>query len=171
MGITETLVEYLAIFPPAVGTIILAALPIGELRVGLPVALLVYKMPVGQAFVLSLIGNMLPVYFLLLFFERASEYARLKSPAIDRFLAKLIDRTQRKLGRQVDDYGVWALAAFVAVPLPVTGAWTGVLAAFVFGLSKPKASLAIFLGLIVSASIVTALTLGTSFTVKALLGL
>jgi len=78
------------------------------------------------------------------------------------FFDWLFDRTRRKLTGRVEKYGYWALTLFVAVPLPVTGAWTGALAAFVFGLPKKKALLAIFVGVCISATIVTLVTVGSS---------
>jgi hypothetical protein len=59
---------------PEVVTVLLAMLPVGELRLALPTALVVYKLPVLLAVLYSIIGNMLPVYFLLVFFERASTW-------------------------------------------------------------------------------------------------
>ena len=153
---------------PELATVILSMIPVGELRGGLPVALTVYKLPVLAAVILAIIGNMLPVYFLLLFFERASNWLRRKSILADYLLDWLFERTRRKLHDKVEKYGYWALALFVAVPLPVTGAWTGSLAAFVFGLPRKRSFLAILIGVCVSSVIVTALTLGAAFTVNSL---
>jgi len=75
-------------------------------------------------------------------------------------MQKLFERTRRKLNGRVEKYGYWALTLFVAIPLPVTGAWTGTLAAFVFGLPKKASFIAIFIGVCISATIVTLVTLG-----------
>lgn len=170
MSALTSVVEALAAMPSPLATIILAMLPVGELRGALPVALLVYHLPLPWALVLAIIGNMLPVYFLLVFFERIATWLRHRSALADKILAALFARTRHRLSASVARYGTWALALFVAVPLPVTGAWTGALAAFVFGLPKSQAFLAILVGVCLSAVIVTALTLGTSFTVKAFIG-
>ena len=146
--------------PPQLATVMLAALPVGELRGALPVALLVYRLPVFEAVALSILGNMLPVYFLLMFFEGAAEWLSKRSEFANRVLERLYERTRLKLHDRVRKYGYWALALFVAIPLPVTGAWTGALAAFVFGLPRKKSFMAILAGVCVSALIVTGLTLG-----------
>ena len=155
---------------PEIATVLLAALPLGELRLALPAALVVYKLPVLEAVALSILGNMLPVYFLLVFFERTAAWLSERSVLADRFLQWLFERTQHKLDKRVKKYEHWALALFVAVPLPVTGAWTGALAAFVFGLPKKQSFFTILIGVCISALIVTLLTLGISFIVGNVLG-
>lgn len=160
--------ELLSGVPSPLATFLLAMLPVGELRGALPVALVVYELPLGAALALSVVGNMFPVYFLLVFFERLSRWARHHSVFADRVLEWLFARTRRKLDERVQRYGYWALALFVAIPLPVTGAWTGSLAAFVFGLPKWRSFYAILVGVCVSAVIVTATTLGAAFTLRAL---
>jgi len=166
----EFLIDFFRAFPPEVATVLLAMLPIAELRGALPTAIVVYDLPVWKAILLSIIGNMLPVYFLLIGFEKVSQWLRVRFVFFDNLFNKLFDRTRQKLESKVDKYGAWALALFVAIPLPVTGAWTGTLAAFVFGLSKKKSFFAIFVGLLMAAAIVTALTLVTVSTVDAFRG-
>ncbi len=156
----DFLVTLVRDIPPQLVTVLLAILPVGELRGALPVALLVYKLPVFEAAALSILGNMLPVYFLLMFFEGGAEWISRRSEFANRLLERLYERTKLKLHDRVSKYGYWALALFVAVPLPVTGAWTGALAAFVFGLPRKKAFLAILVGVCTSALIVIGLTLG-----------
>lgn len=155
--------------PAELATIMLAALPLGELRGALPVALLVYRLPVWEAFVLSVIGNMIPVYFLMLFFDHFSGYLMRRSATARRFFDWLFARTRRRLDGQVRRYGYWALAIFVAIPLPATGAWSGALAAFVFGLSRKWSFLAILVGVVGAGFIVLAVTLGGLAVAKALL--
>lgn len=168
MGFVQTLIEWLQGIPPEIATMILSVLPIVELRGALPVALLVYKLPLPSALFWSLVGNIIPVYFLLIFFERFSNWIRPRSKTADKFFTWLFDRTRRKLDGQIKKYGYWALAIFVAIPLPVTGAWTGAVAAFVFGLPKQKAFWAIAAGAAIAALIVTAVTYSANATIKAL---
>lgn len=156
----QWLIAILKSLPPPVATFLMAMLPVGELRGALPVALLGYKMSWPEAIMIAVAGNMLPVYFLLLFFEAGSTWLRERFTWADRWFHWLFERTRRKLNGQVQRYGYWALALFVAVPVPVTGAWTGALAAFVFGLPKGKSFLAILVGVCVSALIVTLITMG-----------
>lgn len=167
MSVTNTLVNVLQGIPAEVATMIIAALPIAELRGALPVAITYYKLPIPAAFFWSVVGNMIPVYFILVFLESVSTWLRKKSPAMDRFFTALFERTQKKLATQVEKYGVWALAIFVAIPLPATGAWSGALAAFVFGLPKKKAFWTIFAGVFTAGVIVTILTVGTTAVIGA----
>lgn len=163
----DLLSELVSRTPPALAVVFLAALPFGELRVALPAALLVYDLPWPWAIALAILGNMLPVYFLLVFFERFSAWARRVSPLADRLLTWLFERTRRRLDERVKRFEHWALALFVAMPLPATGAWTGALAAFVFGLPRWRSLVAIFIGVCAAAVIVGALTLGASKAVGA----
>ena len=169
MSLATTIATQLSAIPPQVATIILAMLPIVELRGALPVAIALYKLPVWQAMLWSIIGNMLPVYLLLIFFEKASIFASAHSPLAKKILEKLYERTHGKLHSQIEKYGPLALLFFVAVPLPVTGAWTGALAAFVFNLPRKKAFFAILGGVCVASVIVTLLTLGATSAVNAIL--
>lgn len=169
MSLSQSLIQAVSGWPPELATLILAMVPVGELRVALPVAITVYKLPVWSAVFWSLIGNILPVYFLLVFFEQVSNWLRQRSPLADRFFSWLFERTRLKLQGSVEKYGVWALALFVGIPLPITGAWTGSLAAFVFGLHRGRAFFAILLGVMIAAIIVTAVTLGALASLKALL--
>ncbi|MDP3996971.1 MAG: small multi-drug export protein [Candidatus Andersenbacteria bacterium] len=164
------IINALRAVPPEVATVILAMIPIGELRGALPVALTVYKLPLAEAMFLAIAGNMLPVYFLLVFFEKIAEWSRVHSRTADRFFDYLFARTRVKLQGNVTKYGVWALALFVAIPLPVTGAWTGTLAAFVFGLPRARSFWAIFVGVCISAVIVLVVTAGTVFTIRGIWG-
>lgn len=167
MQFIEAIVSALAVLPPQLATFILGALPIGELRVALPVALLVYKLPVAEALFYSLLGNVVPVYFLLVFLEKMDNWLKSHWPAAGRVLQKIYDRTRHKLAGNIAKYGPWALIIFVGIPLPLTGAWTGAVAAFVFGLKRRTAFISILLGLLLSAAIVIVLTLGGSLTVRA----
>lgn len=168
MSFTETFVEFLNGIPPQLATLLLAALPVGELRGALPVALVVYKLSLPSALFWSILGNMLPIYFILLLLERVSTWLSARSALCRRFFTWLFERTRKKLEVQVKRYGVWALIIFVAIPLPATGAWSGAAAAFVFGLPRKKAFLAILAGVLIAAAVVTILTVGTTTTIDAL---
>lgn len=164
---TDLILKFLQDFPPQLATLLLGMLPIGEIRAALPVALTVYKLSLPSAIFWGVLGNILPVYILLVFFERFTNWLRPRSKAYDRFCTWLFERTRRKLHSQIEKYGYWALAIFVGIPLPVTGAWTGTVAAFVFGLDKRKAFLAIVTGILLSTSIVAFITLGGVYIVRA----
>lgn len=143
--------------PEELATIIVAALPVSELRGAIPLAILSFKMPLLKAFLLSILGNLLPVFPLLLFLEPVS--ARLRRFKIwRRFFERLFERTRRKAA-VVERYEALGLILFVAIPLPVTGAWTGCIAASLFKIRLRYAFWAICLGVIIAAIIVSSLTL------------
>ena len=137
--------------------LIIAALPIFELRGALPVAINLFHFPWYYALPLAIIGNLLPVPFILLFLDTASRLLS-KIGFFNRLLHWLFERTRRQ-GGVVVRYERIGLALFVAIPLPMTGAWTGSLAAVLFGLKFKHAFLSIFVGILISGIIVTCLCL------------
>jgi uncharacterized membrane protein len=137
--------------------LIIAALPIFELRGALPVAINLFHFPWYYALPLAIIGNILPVPVILLFLDAISRWLS-KIGFFGRFLRWLFERT-RKRGRVVERYERIGLALFVAIPLPVTGAWTGSLVAVLFGLKFRYAFLSIFIGVCIAGIIVTCLSL------------
>ena len=137
--------------------LIIAALPIFELRGALPVAINMFHFPWYYALLLAIIGNLLPVPFILLFLDTASRLLS-KIGFFERMLHWLFERTKKR-GRVVEKYERIGLALFVAIPLPGTGAWTGSLAAVLFGLKFKHAFLSIFIGVFIAGIIVTCLSL------------
>jgi uncharacterized membrane protein len=143
--------------PKELVVIIVSALPILELRGALPVAINILHIPWYWAFGLAVIGNLLPVPILLLFLDSlAKGISRVDGGK--RLVDWLFQRT-RKRGRVIERYERIGLTLFVAIPLPVTGAWTGSIAAFLFGLKFQRALLFIFLGVVIAGAIVTSLCL------------
>jgi uncharacterized membrane protein len=161
MTLDATLIEVFRSIPPWIAVIIIAALPIAELRLAIPIA--IFKPPYGfgldpvTAIVLSVIGNMIPVIPLLLFLEPVSNFLR-QWKIWDDFFTWLFTRTHRKHSAEFEKYGSVGLAIFVGIPLPATGAWTGCAAAFVFGFKFLNAFLAILAGVIMAGIVVALLT-------------
>ena len=135
----------------------IAASPIVELRGAIPVAIVQFHFPWYYAFLLAIIGNLLPIPFILLFLDTASRLLSKVGP-FRRILNWLFEHTRRR-GRIINRYERIGLVVFVAIPLPVTGAWTGSLAAVLFGLRFKHAFLSIFLGILIAGTIVTGATL------------
>jgi len=155
----DTIIELFESVPHPVATVLMAALPILELRGAIPVAIGVYGMDPLTAYILAVIGNMLPVVPLLLFLGSVSNYLR-RWVFWDVFFNWLFTRTYHRHNAKFERYGTIALLFFVAVPLPVTGAWTGCAAAFVFGIQFRHAFIAILAGVMLAGIIVTSITLG-----------
>jgi len=88
-----------------------------------------------------------------------------------RIFDRVVERARRKLHDKIEAYGYLGVTLFVGIPLPITGAWTGVLGSWILGLSKRKTFLAVVMGVLISATIVTTVTAlglqGLSFFTKA----
>lgn len=137
--------------------IAVSALPIVELRGAIPLAINKFDLPWHYALLLAIAGNLIPVPFLLLFFNTISK--RLSKRGIfKRWLHWLNEHTKRR-GRIVERYERVGLALFVAIPFPATGAWTGSIAAAIFRLKFRHALLSIFTGVCIAGAIVTYLSL------------
>jgi uncharacterized membrane protein len=152
------------ILPDWLMTLAAAALPVSEVRGAIPLAIGVYGYAPWQAYLLSVLGNMLPIIPLLLFLGPISDYLRRFSWG-DRFFSWLFARTRRKYIQDHEDFGLTALAIFVAIPLPMTGAWTGCAIAFLLGFRFWPAFAAITSGVLLAGIIVTAAVVGVQFLV------
>jgi uncharacterized membrane protein len=148
-----------SIVPPWLTTLIVAALPISEVRGAIPLAVGVYGFSPLDAYLISVLGNLLPIVPLLLFLGPISDYLRRFSSG-DRFFTWLFARTRRKYIKDHENFGLTALAIFVAVPLPMTGAWTGCAIAFLLGFRFWPAFAAIVAGVLIAGVVVTAAVVG-----------
>ena len=138
--------EYIVLF--------VGAFPITELRGAIPLALS-FGMPLNKAFWLSVIGNSIPVAPVLFLLEPVSNRLR-RFKIWSRFFDWLFERTKKKADT-IQKYEALGLAIFVAIPLPMTGAWSGVVAASLFKIRFRYAFIAILAGVIGAGLIVSAL--------------
>lgn len=143
---------------PTLLTFLLAMTPVGELRLSIPVALSSYNLSWPIAYIISVLGNLVPVLFFLMFLGPVSSWLSNNFKIFDKFFSWLFARTRRKHGDKVEKYGYPALVMVVAIPLPITGAWTGTLVAFLFGIDFKKAFPLITTGVLIAGAIVTSLT-------------
>lgn len=134
-------------------SVLLCLLPISELRGGLPYALARGLVP-WQAYLLCVAANGLvgPLVFLFLstlhgLLEHLYWYRRV--------FEKLVERSRQRVHEKVEKYGYAGLIVFVAIPLPITGAYTGALGAWVLGMDARKSFLSIFAGVLVAGLVVT----------------
>ncbi|MCQ8903328.1 MAG: small multi-drug export protein [Methanothrix sp.] len=132
---------------------LLAMSPISELRGAIPLAIAYGYSPV-EAYAISVLGNLIPVAPLLLFLGPVSSFL-MRWPPGYRFFTWLFSRTRRKYIEGREGIGFAALMLFVAIPLPMTGAWTGCVLAFLLGFRFLPAFLAISLGVLIAGVIVT----------------
>lgn len=140
-------------------TLIISMIPIIELRGAIPVAVFTFHLTYVEAFIISFIGNIIPVYFIV-------KYIR---PIFDllgkiKFFRKIIDWVTEKANKKIAENPklqtatLFALYVFVAIPLPGTGAWTGSLIANFLDLPPKKAVLPICAGVFTAGVIILALT-------------
>ena len=133
-----------------------AASPIIELRGAIPIAIGRYHFTWFYAYLFSVIGNIIPVPFLLGFLEGIIALLS-KVHFLDRIIQWFLTRTRRR-GRIIERYERVGLALFVAIPLPITGAWTGSILAFLMGLRFKHALVSIIAGVLIAGAIVTSAT-------------
>ncbi len=135
---------------------IVSMLPILELR-GSLLAAGFLKMSFASTFIIAVIGNMVPIPFVLFFIEGI--FKQLKKTRLKNMVEKLENKALSK-SEQIRKYGRFGLFLFVAIPLPGTGAWTGALAATLLRM-KPKDSIfPIFMGVVVAGLIMSLLSFG-----------
>jgi len=136
---------------------IISLMPILELRGGLIAASLLDLNPV-TSYIISIIGNILPVPFILWFINRILAWMRKKKHLSK--IAKWLDKKVEKHKGQIEKYGFWGLVLFVGIPLPGTGAWTGCLIASVLEMDRKKAFIATMIGILMASIIMMLLSFG-----------
>ncbi len=129
-------------------------LPIFELRLALPMAYFAYGFNIYESIFLSVLGNLIPVIPILLLLNYAVKVLS-KWLYFDKFFTWLFKRTEGKFSNKYKKWGKIALIFFVGIPLPLTGAWTGSAASVLFNIKPKQAFFFIFLGVLLSASIVS----------------
>ena len=163
----ETLIPYIEYIShnPLVTTFILAMLPITELRGSIPWAYIFTDIPLALIIITSIGGNFLiSIPIMNLLDPSIRIFSRWKVG--EQFFSWLLSRT-RSRGAMIEKFHFWGLVLFVGIPLPITGAWSGCVAAHLFGIPKPKAFFAILLGLCLIATIVTTLLVTGNWIINA----
>lgn len=158
MKILELFSAFSAIpFGKEITVFIISLLPILELRGGLLAAGALNLNPV-IAYIISIIGNILPIPFILLFLTPIFDWMKKT-----KMFKGIVEKMEAKANKHKDKFekGEFiALILFVGIPLPGTGAWTGALIASVMGMNKKKAMLAILLGILLASIIMMFLSYG-----------
>jgi len=145
-------------FSPEVSTFIVSMLPIAELRGGIPLGLCFNSVSLPVTFAIAVVGNLVPIPAILLLLGPISDRLMKYRPC-EVFFSWLFQRTRRK-GKMIERFELVGLTLFVAIPLPVTGAWTGSAAAFLFGIPFVRAFPAIIVGVLIAGCVVTSVSLG-----------
>lgn len=136
-----------------------AMTPVGELRLAIPLALLTYDLDWYVALPVAALGNMVPVLILVPGLRRISAILLSFPNPAGRLLLWQQERVRRVQGPRFERYGSLALIILVAIPLPMTGAWTGSLASWVFGIPPHRAIPLIAIGVAIAGVVVTAVAL------------
>lgn len=135
---------------------LISMVPLIEQRGAIPVGVLVYHINPFLVFIVSLIGSFLPAPFIFLFFNKI--LAWMKTVRIFHGFTKFIDKKIQKGARKIETTMEIGLTLFVGIPLPTTGLWTGTAIAAFLGLDFKKSMICVFLGGILSAIIITTLS-------------
>jgi len=135
-------------------TFLISFSPFGEARAGIPYGEIV-GLPILLVFIIGLTANLLvfPIFY------RAIEFSNkhfFKNKYYKKSAIYLSSRARTKTKTIIKKYGVWGLMVFVMIPLPVTGAYIGTIAAYIFGISYKKSLIAISSGITISSIMVTA---------------
>ena len=134
----------------------ISMLPIVELRGGIPAGAAM-GLSFWPVYLTCVLGNLLPVPFLILFAKKILEFLS-TLPRIGGFFQKIIRRADQKAA-EIGQYEKWGLFLFVAIPLPGTGAWTGTLAASILDMGFKKSVLACMGGVLLAGIIMGGLSL------------
>lgn len=147
--------------PPQLVVFLVSVTPVFELRGGIPLGVAGFGLPVYQAFLFSVAGNLIPVLPLLVWLDPVSRWLSRKSALASSAFDWLFERTRRRHSETMEKYGAVGLCLFVAVPAPGTGAWTGCLLAFLFGMRLRYALPAVSAGVLGAGLLVAGATSGT----------
>jgi uncharacterized membrane protein len=157
--------EWIKNIPPDLQVMVLGAVPIAELRGAIPLGFF-HGLPVARVFFLAVLGNIIPIIPVLFLLEPVSN-ALMRVKPCKKFFDWFFERTRARAD-SIQKYEALGLAIFVAIPLPMTGAWSGAVAASLFKIKFRYAFPAIVAGVFVAGIIVTALCMVGAMSWKAL---
>lgn len=138
---------------------IISLMPILELRGGLLAATLL-KVEPAVAYIISIVGNALPVPFILLFIKKILDWMGKSKVKFFKKIVKVLEGKVEKNKNKIEKYGYLGLILFVGIPLPGTGAWTGCLLAALLDMNRKKSFICILLGIIMASIIMMILSYG-----------
>lgn len=141
-----------------VSTVLVSMVPVLELRFGIPWGV-AHGLSHWTAFLCAVLGNMIPLPFIVVYIRRIFKWMRRHLPQLDRVVDKLETKAHLK-GRKVTKYRYLGLMIFVAIPLPGTGGWTGALIAAFLDMRLRKAMPSILAGILIAGFLITGITYG-----------
>ncbi len=164
MGLLASITAWAAALPGPVATALVASIPSVELSVALPLGVLQFGLPLWQAYVSAVVGSFLPVVIVLTLADPVTQWLTARSRIARRLFDWLFTQTRVKFGVKYQRYGELALLLFTALPLPIpfSGAWSGSLAAWIFGIPPHRAIPLLGLGIMIAGGIMVALLVSGS---------
>ncbi len=155
----EIIINWLAGMPKELATFLMSMLPVTELRASIPVAILKYGLSPWSAYFWSVLGNTILGAITVILINPITNLIISKIGWLDKIWQKYIGRLQEKHKDKFAKWEAWAIVSFVAIPLPMTGAFSGAVAASIFKIKPKKTIPLIFLGCAISGVIVLSITL------------
>jgi uncharacterized membrane protein len=159
MDFVSPFLDLLFIFPSWLIVLIISAVPLIELRGSIPIAIGFLGMNPVVAFILAVAGNMLPIFLIFYLLEPVSIFLSRHSPFFEKHFDRLFKRDEKQGNQNAERVKNLALALFVALPLPFTGAWIAAAAAIALRFNLRNAFISIFAGVIAAGVLVTMLTI------------
>ena len=141
-----------------IAVVLTAMTPIGELRAAIPLGVLTYNLSWASVLVLAIVGNLIPVPIIIFLLRILGSRLERRTDIIGRILRWRTSSIEAKWGKRVRDYGFTAVMLIVAIPLPLTGAWTGSLAVYALRVPLGIGLAAITAGVVIAGIVVTILT-------------
>lgn len=150
----DAVIDWAKELPAPLAVLVVAMVPIIELRGAIPLGRFLDLGAVGTYW-WAVLGNLIPVPFILLLLPPVAEWAERHWSWLHRVIERLSASTERRHTKRFERLRDLALITFVAIPLPVTGAWSGSLAAYVFGVRRGRAMALITLGVLIAGLVVS----------------
>lgn len=151
----EAILDWAQTLPGPVAVFVTAMIPILELRAAIPLGRSFFDMGPVETYIWAVLGNLAPVPFLLWLLPPVAGWAERHWDWLHRVIERLSTYTERRHSKRFERMRDYALITFVAIPLPITGAWSGSLAAYVFGVRRGRALLLITIGVLIAGLIVS----------------
>ena len=139
-------------------TFLISMVPVVELRGAIPIGV-AHGLPFWWAILVAIVGNLVPVPFIIIFIKKIFAWLRTKSRWLENLVTRMENRAIGKIDT-VKKYAFWGLFLFVAIPLPGTGAWTGSLIAAMMDMKVKEAFPSILLGVVTAGVIISFVTYG-----------
>lgn len=149
-----------SLFGKMIITFLVSMVPVIELRGAIPIATGMGLSP-WVAIPIAIVGNLLPVPFIIVFIKRIFAWMRKVSPKLNRVVDKMEAKAEKNK-EKVLKYAFWGLVLFVAIPLPGTGAWTGALVAAMLDMPLKKAFPSVVIGVLGAGIIISFVSYGAA---------